>query len=316
MQSARAWIARRPGYCSPGKFFFVEGAMYLPRASPASRPRAFTLVELLVVIAIIGILVGLLLPAVQRIREAANRISCQNNLKQIGLAFQNHQATLGELPSGGFHWYTPPNYINGQPVVGAKQHGGWGFQILPYIEGDNAWRAGPIEAIGTTHKVFFCPSRRAPETVTYPDNYSPLLTGGELTHALCDYAASNLEGTGCVRQFKAVRLTDITDGTSNTLLAGDKRLNRRHLGLPQSDDNEGYTAGFDEDTVRRTDRPPAPDFFGTSTGKKLFGSSHTGVFNIVLADGSVRSLTYGINPTTFRYLGNTSDGQVVDLSGY
>ena len=280
------------------------------------RQRAFTLIELLVVIAIIAILIGLLLPAVQKVREAAARMSCKNNLKQIGLAFHNHQGQYGYLPAGGSDWSTPPNYINGQPAVGTQQRGGWGFQILPFVEGDNAWRAGAVVAIGTPHKVFFCASRRAPQTVTYPDDYEPPLTGGNLTHALCDYAASNLEGTGVVRPYTPIRLTDITDGTSNTLLAGDKRLNRARLGQRQTDDNEGYTAGFDEDTIRRTDKAPAPDFFGNGSGKKLFGSSHTGIFNVALADGSVRSLSYSIDPIAFRYLGNINDGQVIDPSSF
>jgi prepilin-type N-terminal cleavage/methylation domain-containing protein len=285
--------------------------MEIYQRSVAGRRGGFTLIELLVVIAIVGILIGLLLPAVHKVRAAADRIACQNNLKQIGLAFQNHHDQFRYFPTGGWDWSTPPNYINGQPAIGAKQQAGWGFQILPFIEGDNAWKAGTLVAVGTPNPIFFCPSRRAPMTITYSDpNY---LGGQVVTHALCDYAASNLEGTGVVRQYVPTRIADITDGTSNTLLVGDKRLNLANLGQHPGDDNEGYTAGWDEDTVRRTDQPPAPDFSGGGTGKKLFGSSHTGGFNVVLTDGSVRLLTYSINPNTFRFLGNISDGQVVNL---
>jgi prepilin-type N-terminal cleavage/methylation domain-containing protein/prepilin-type processing-associated H-X9-DG protein len=276
----------------------------------------FSLVELLVVIGIFGTLIGLLLPAVQKIRETANRLTCQNNLRQIGLAFQHHHDQHRFFPSGGWEWWTPPAYQNGQPLVGAQQSAGWGFQILPFLEATDVWKAGAATAIGTPNKVFFCPSRRAPQTITYSDQYLPPLTGGDLTHALCDYAASNWEGTGVVQQFRPTRFAEITDGTSNTLLIGDKRLGLRDLGDNQPDDNEGYTAGWDEDTIRRTDRAPAPDHRGPKTGEKRFGSSHPNGINAVFADGSVHSLSFSIDRIVFSYLGNKSDGQLISSSDY
>jgi prepilin-type N-terminal cleavage/methylation domain-containing protein/prepilin-type processing-associated H-X9-DG protein len=285
-----------------------------------SARHGFTLIELLVVIAIIGTLIGLLLPAVQKVREAASRVRCANNLKQMGLAFHNHHDTLGYFPTGGWYSYTPPTYANGVPLVGGPQQAGWGFQILPYVEADNTWRGGnattdvqrDLVAIGTTNPLFFCPSRRTPQTVTYGDNYIPLLTGGKITHALCDYAASNKEGTGAVQQFIPVRIGDITDGTTNTLLIGEKRMNRALLGRKQPDDNQGYTSGFNYDTIRKTTRPPAPDYFApVGDGGGLFGSSHTGSVNFVLADGSVRTIPFSINAKIFSYLGQRNDGQAI-----
>jgi prepilin-type N-terminal cleavage/methylation domain-containing protein/prepilin-type processing-associated H-X9-DG protein len=284
------------------------------------RGAAFTLIELLVVIAIIGILIGLLLPAVQKIRESANRLSCQNNLKQIGLAFHNHHDQVRYFPSGGWFPYTAPNYVQGRPAIGADQHAGWGFQILPFMEGDNVWKGGQatndvdraLVAIGTPNPLFFCPSRRSPQTVTYKDNYLPALNGGPVIHALCDYAASNKDGTGVIQQFKPTRIADITDGTSQTLMVGEKRLNLLYLGTKQTDDNQGYTAGYNLDTVRKTSRPPAQDYSApTGDGLSMFGSSHPGRFNALFADGSVRPISYSIDRLTFSLLGNKSDGQVI-----
>jgi prepilin-type N-terminal cleavage/methylation domain-containing protein/prepilin-type processing-associated H-X9-DG protein len=283
-----------------------------PQLTLARRP-AFTLIELLVVIAILSILIGLLLPAVQKVREAANRMRCSNNLKQIGLAFHNHHEAMGYLPSGGWDWYTPPTYVNGTPLVGPDQQAGWGFQILPYIEGDAAWHAGPVVVVATPNRLFFCPTRRAPQTVRYPDEYTPSLGSGPLTHALCDYGAGNWEGTGAVRRYNPSRISDLTDGTSTTLLVSEKRLNLAELGQAQGDDNEGYTAGWDEDTVRSTALPPAPDFRGSGYDTdRRFGSSHPNGINVVFADGSVRSVKFTVSQAVFARIGNASDGEVVN----
>jgi prepilin-type N-terminal cleavage/methylation domain-containing protein/prepilin-type processing-associated H-X9-DG protein len=291
--------------------------MEYPR-SPAPRPRAgFTLIELLVVIAIIAVLIGLLLPAVQKVREAGNRMQCSNNLKQISLAFHNHHDGHQFFPTGGWGWWEPPTYAGGQPAVGDRQGAGWGFQILPYVEGDNVWRAGALTAVGATNPVFFCPSRRPPQTVAYPDEYAPPLTGGTITHALCDYAGSNWEGTGVVRRYFPTRFADITDGTSNTLVAAEKRLNLAALGQSQPDDNEGYTAGWDEDTIRSTAVAPRPDFRGNGWDEeRRFGSSHPSGLNAAFGDGSVRFLSFSIDRTRFQLLGHKSDGQAVNSSDF
>lgn len=276
-----------------------------------SRRSAFTLVELLVVIAIIGILVAILLPAVQSAREAARRMQCSNQVKQLSLAFHLHHEQFRQFPTGGWDWDTPPTYQGRIPYTGSLQRAGWGFQVLPFLEAVATWQAGAEVAIGQTNAVFFCPSRRAPQVVTIQDAYVPSVNGGLLKHALCDYAGSNRDGTGAITRFSPRKMADIVDGTSNVLLLGEKRLNLRALGSAQPDDNEGYTAGWNSDTMRSTDKKPLPDFSGLGDGDDRFGASHPGIFLISLVDGSVQGLSYSIDDQVFRRLGSIGDGQPV-----
>jgi prepilin-type N-terminal cleavage/methylation domain-containing protein/prepilin-type processing-associated H-X9-DG protein len=290
------------------------------------RRRGFTLIELLVVIAIIAVLVGLLLPAVQKVREAAASMQCVNNLKQFGLAFHNHHQTYGFLPCGGRSGqYLPtysPGWTTGQPLTGKEQMAGWGFQVLPYIEGENTWNAGSVAAVATPSKLFFCPSRRSPQTVTYNTTFfaaNGTLTQQSLTHALCDYAASDTENNGVVRinnytGLNPVSLSDIKDGTSNTIMVGDKSLGRPNLGQAQAGDDAGYTAGWDLNTIRSSTFQPQQDpLTNTVAG---FGSAHTGKFNAVFADGSVKGIKYSVNLTIFTALCTIAGGEIVQDNSY
>lgn len=289
----------------------------------------FTLIELLVVIAIIAILIALLLPAVQQARESARRTRCRNNLKQISLAFHNHHDVHNIFPTGGWHWSTPPKFNSGSPETGAAQPAGWGYQILPYVEQEQLWLGGggatdddkAAIIIQTPVPVHFCPSRRAPQAHAPRGNwYNPRQTFG---HAMNDYAGCGGTNGGNGSDGAVVRtngtsgnfiqeangMRHITDGTSNTIIVGEKRLRDRYLTY-QGDDNEGYSSGWDHDVIRWTNRVPRPDS-RSGFGDYRFGSIHPGGFHAAIADGSVRFINYSIDATTFRRLGVKNDGQTV-----
>jgi type II secretory pathway pseudopilin PulG len=295
---------------------------------------------MLVVIAIIIVLIGLLLPAVQKARESANITTCKNNLKQIGLAFMNHVTERGHFPPGGKATGGVTFASEGVPDVGTKQKGGWGFNILPYLEAGNTYRGGgganPSDCsknvVGTPNKVFFCPSRRLPMVIDYSSPPSPsgfltdmgLSSSAVIKTALCDYAASNRSsttdgnaGTGVVRMTygkpeNIIKARDVTNGLSNTLMVGEKRMNLAHLGQQQQDDNQGYAVGFDEDTVRYHFVAPLPDenIVGGGYGEDghvEFGSSHVAGFNAVFADGSVHRISYTIPASVLTQMGDIAN---------
>jgi len=243
-----------------------------------SRVRAFTLIELLVVIAIIAVLIGLLIPAVQKVREQAQTTYCKNNLKQMGLGFHHHHDVLGAFPSGGLAWSTDRVMVGTQPAGYTTQSWGWAYQILPYIEQENLWltpkgtlpsdaTAGPTGDIlisSTAIQTYMCPSLRGPTIYPYSQaGWSP--TQGK--RAMADYTGNggswgswggfttsqnsldgpivpSLSGSGM-----AVRLETLTvKGTSNILLVGEKYLGKANKTSACNDD-QGWTDGWDNDTV-------------------------------------------------------------------
>jgi prepilin-type N-terminal cleavage/methylation domain-containing protein len=356
------------------KFTYSSRGYVGGTGTPLSMRCAFTLVELLVVIAIIGILVALLLPAVQSAREAARRTQCQNNLKQISLAFLNYESAVGELPAGGwgYYWTGDPDMGHGE-----RQPGGWAFSVLPYLEESNVFVAG--EGLSGTDKrnalvkqvtqpipAFYCPSRRAAvlsygpgfsyNSANPPDNmvaktdyaanggtYSPAegrptwWQGPDIgclsSFPNCSwgtYSEDNIRKyfNGAVRPRLPVAIRQITDGTSKTLLLGEKYLYVQHYGDQQVEvcvDNNSLFQGYDWDVIRwanakldtslswRTDITYEPqndvteplNSGGCATN---FGSAHAAVFQVARCDGSVASLSYDVDMRELEMLANSRDG--------
>ena len=344
------------------------------------RARAgFTLVELLVVIAIIGILVGLLLPAVQAAREAARRMQCSNNMKQIGLAFMNHESALKYMPKGpydgdpslpGMQYNEAPGQYEGSTCCNAAHPKGWShwFQILPYIEQTNVYNLANFDlpAIHVSRppnyngedsvarsliSTYYCPSRRA------PTGYGSALFGrcdyagcagfyqGEVHENLGDIPAPPLglsprrnertvENWGNVGGRKGYitwsaqgakrRMADVTDGTSNSIMAAEKHLPASRHGLDGGDNERWNNAGWDE-CVLRYHFPPKSDSdknvywfndalgpLGTTgtTWRRYFGSSHPGGLNATFGDGSVRFSSFSVDPLVWMRACVIDDGVV------
>lgn len=283
---------------------------------------AFTLIELLVVIAIIAVLIGLLLPAVQKVREAASRAQCQNNLKQIALAFHNYEGSLGHFPGAGSDG-PDKTCCNASTRVGWT----WLFQITPYLEQENIYKL-PDDAAGNKAvaqspiKGYYCPGRRQ---VTVYGNGARSDYAGNGGVSMTEAGAQGM----LIRQWikpatsnpvdlpveQRRRIGDVIDGLSNTVLVGEKQLHFTVAGSAGGDNEPWNNSGWDQDHVRFGSDVPEPDDRHPDISKirhwsVRFGGPHTGGFTAALADGSVRMIRYDVDAGDWDKLTRIADGGV------
>jgi prepilin-type N-terminal cleavage/methylation domain-containing protein len=290
-------------------------------------PRGFTLIELLVVVAIVAVLIGLLVPAVQKVREAANRAKCQNNLHQIGVAVMNHHDATNRLPDGGEVYWAPRAWSGNAPAGAPYQNWSCFYQLLPYLEQQDVWGQPSDGAVyDQSVATFNCPSRQTPRRIG--DRQMSDYAGNAGTSTVGDNGwgmlGNGLDGVvvrrpnGATDRSGGVSVVAIRDGTSNTLLAAEKALNVGLLGQSQTDDDSGWVDGWDWDVVRWGRFQPIADWYDPNPGAAhggysqrhgSFGSSHPSGFNAVLADGSVRAIRYDVPLAVFMSLCSRYDGQ-------
>lgn len=271
--------------------------------------RGFTLVELLVVIAIIGILVALLLPAVQSAREAARRMQCSNNVKQIGLAFQLYHDSFRQFPWAG------RNFPNSCCNSSIRDYFTWAYYILPYMEQEPLFDQSSNAVIyGSPLSVYYCPTRRRPQVYNLTNRLDYAGNAGSSTSgSVADGILVESNRIGVANRTR-VAIRSVTDGTSNTILVGEKQLHKQMARGPCCDDNEPFAnTGWETDIVRHGRQPPEHDNKHPNGSSQIFGSRHPAGINVVMVDGSVHHIPWEVDRTLFLNLCVRHDGNVVNF---
>jgi len=272
-------------------------------------------VELLVVIAIIGVLVALLLPAVQAAREAARRCSCQNNISQLALAVHNYEFGTEHLPAGSIN---PEGPIRSEPE---GQHVSWLVQILPYVEQNNAYQlfdqeSGAYSRVNSEVRalrlrLFVCPSY--PGDVTNEEG-----TVARTTYAGCHHdreAPIDADNHGLLFLNSRLRYTDILDGSSQTILLGEYRADEDELGwVSGTRATLRNTDRFDENNFLRENRRHPEESLPPAGPLEVggFGSAHPGGAQFAFADGSTRFISESVEPPVLHQLGHRADGKLLN----
>jgi prepilin-type N-terminal cleavage/methylation domain-containing protein/prepilin-type processing-associated H-X9-DG protein len=297
----------------------------------------FTLIELLVVIAIIGVLIGLLLPAVQKVREAANRASCQNNLHQIGLALHNYHDGQRSFPSG--YRCQPVNPNNPDQTAPGW---GWAALLLPHIEqGNLAQQINfnlPVEdpsnlaARTTIVKPYVCPSDRSTGLFTiYDKNNTPLAQAATNSYAACHGIGVDLDEelddfNGMFSRNSRVRFADVTDGTSSTIAIGERGsfFTQTPWAGAVSFGTTRITPGAPTNNATAIEDAPTQTLVHVAvhtvndpnSDPEDFFTPHTGTANFLFVDGSVRPVRTGISISVLQALATRNGGEVVDPDDY